>query len=233
MTVASELIPVESSPVYNDHAGVEHAYTAYGGYLGYTYFDSYSYHLCVGHTAYLGYTYIPIKLSYNKSRLSYVEQSIPIDYDVYMYQLDELVTRGATRSVEEPEDEEQDDPEVQDPEPYVPQYTLVSDIETRQTRALVYTPLVHDEEVSYEYNSYASYSYSYAYLASYSYFHHDWQSYSYSYAYIAYSYDSYATATTITEWVNPLTSNSPQSPSEFTPYQYMNPDVAATAGARE
>ena len=249
MTVASELIPVESSPVYNEHADIEHAYTAYGGYLGYTYFDSYSYHICVGQTAYLGYTHIPIKLSYNKSYLSYVEQSIPIDYDVYLYQLDELVqSQASTRGVEVGEsdspngdggddqvDNENDDPEPEpsDPEPYVPQYTLVSDIETRQTRALVYTPLVRDEEISYEYNSYASYSYSYAYLASYSYFHHDWQSYSYSYAYIAYSYDSYATATTITEWVNPLTSSSLQSPSEFTPYQYMNPDVAVTAGARE
>lgn len=101
LTVASELTPVESSPVYNEHADIAHAYTAYGSYISYAYFDSYSYQ------------------------------------------------------------------------------------------------------------------------------------YSYSYSYTAYSYDSYITATTITEWVNPLTSNSIQTPSDFTPYQYMNPDVAVTAGARE
>ena len=249
MTVASELVPVESSPVYNEHAGIAHSYTAYGGYLGYAYFDSYSYHLCVGQTAYVGYTHIPIKLSYSKSHLSYVEQSVPIEYDVYLYQLDEVKpSQPSARSVEGVEsyssnvdggddkvgDENVDPkPELPDPEPYVPQYSLVSDIEKRQTSALVYTPIVRDEEISYEYNSYASYSYSYSYLASYSYFHHDWQSYSYSYSYIAYAYNSYITATTVTEWVNPLTSNSLQSPSEFTPYQYINPDVAVTAGARE
>lgn len=233
LVVASELVPVESSPVYNEHADIEHAYTAYGGYIGYAYVDSYSYHLTVGNSSYLGYTHIPIKLSYNKSKISYQDRYIDIDYDVYMYQLDELVTRAATRGVDDEENEAQDPETSSYQEPYVPQYTLVSDISTRRTQALYRVPEVTDEEISYEYNSYTSYSYSYAYLASYSYFHHDWSSYSYSYSYTAYSYDSYITATTITEWVEPLTSNSIQTPSDFTPYQYMNPDIAVVEGPRE
>lgn len=235
LTVASELTPTDTMQ-YSTFCDIAHSYTAYGGYLGYTYIDSYSYHLTVGNRSYTGYTYVPIKLSYNKSYLSYENRTISSDYDVYLYDLEEDSGSGGGAADEGGDSGVQENEVVQDtpeePTPVVDndtKYRLLSTVSTRTVSFDVQIPQVTDQTISYEYNSYTAYSYSYAYLASYSYFHHDWTAYSYSYSYNAYSYDSYMTMTTLTDWNTSLSRNE----ISFNPYEYNGAGVSWSETARE